>query len=76
MKADINVIDYEALDILPPEMIFDLPAEGRRLIQRAKGYRATIVSGLVTFEDGEATGEMPGKLVRGPQMAPAAMAAE
>ncbi len=76
MKADINVIDYEALDILPPEMIFDLPAEGRRLIQRAKGYRATIVSGVVTFEDGEATGEMPGKLVRGPQMAPTAMAAE
>ena len=53
-------------------MIFDLPAEGRRLMQRAEGYRATVVSGVVTFENGEATGELPGKLVRGPQSAPAA----
>jgi N-acyl-D-amino-acid deacylase len=67
MKADVNVIDFDALRILPPEMAFDLPAEGRRLIQRAEGYRATIVSGQVTFENGEATGEMPGKLIRGPQ---------
>jgi N-acyl-D-aspartate/D-glutamate deacylase len=67
LKADLNLIDLEALRLLPPEMVFDLPAEGRRLIQRAEGYRATIVSGLVTFENGEATGEMPGKLVRGPQ---------
>jgi len=67
MKADVNVIDLDALRILPPEMAFDLPAEGRRLIQRAEGYRATIVSGQVTFENGEATGEMPGKLIRGPQ---------
>jgi N-acyl-D-aspartate/D-glutamate deacylase len=50
-------------------MVFDLPADGRRLIQRAEGYRATIVSGVVTFEDGIATGEMPGRLVRGPQVA-------
>jgi len=57
-------------------MIFDLPAEGRRLIQKASGYRATVVSGVVTFEDGEATGEMPGKLIRGPQAAPIALAAE
>ena len=69
MKADLNLIDLEALRILPPEMVFDLPAEGRRLIQRAEGYRATIVSGVVTFEDGVATGEMPGRLVRGPQVA-------
>jgi len=67
MKADVNVIDFDALRILPPEMAFDLPAEGRRLIQRAEGYRATIVSGQVTFENGEATGELPGKLIRGPQ---------
>jgi N-acyl-D-amino-acid deacylase len=67
MKADLNVIDLERLRILAPEMAFDLPAEGRRLIQKAQGYRATIVSGAVTFEDGVATGEMPGKLVRGPQ---------
>jgi len=69
MKADLNLIDLDALRILPPEMVFDLPAEGRRLIQRAEGYRATIVSGVVTFEDGVATGEMPGRLVRGPQVA-------
>lgn len=67
MKADINVIDLDKLRILPPEMVFDLPAEGRRMIQRAEGYRATIVSGAVTFEDGNSTGEMPGRLVRGPQ---------
>lgn len=67
MKADINVIDLDKLRILAPEMVFDLPADGRRMIQRAEGYRATIVSGAVTFEDGEATGEMPGRLVRGPQ---------
>ncbi len=48
-------------------MVFDLPAEGRRMIQRAEGYRATIVSGAVTFENGRETGEMPGKLIRGPQ---------
>ncbi len=69
MKADLNVIDYERLRILPPEMVFDLPAKGSRLIQRAEGYRATVVSGAVTFEHGVATGEMPGKLVRGPQAA-------
>jgi len=76
MKADLNVIDFEALSIRAPEMVFDLPADGRRLVQRADGYRATVVAGVVTFEDGEATGDLPGKLVRGPQAAPAAMAAE
>ena len=45
-------------------MVFDLPAGGRRLVQHVDGYRATIVSGEVTFEDGEPTGAMPGKLVR------------
>jgi N-acyl-D-amino-acid deacylase len=76
LKADINVIDFERLRILAPEMIFDLPAQGRRLVQRAEGYRATVVSGVVTFEDGVATGELPGRLVRGPQAAPALLAAE
>lgn len=75
MKADINVIDLDKLRILAPEMVFDLPADGRRMIQRAEGYRATIVSGVVTFEDGEATGEMPGRLVRGPQRQRQAVAA-
>jgi N-acyl-D-aspartate/D-glutamate deacylase len=67
MKADLNVINFDALRLHSPEMIFDLPAGGRRLIQRAEGYRATIVSGAITFEDGAATGEMPGRLVRGAQ---------
>jgi N-acyl-D-aspartate/D-glutamate deacylase len=77
MKADVNVIDFDRLRILAPEMVFDLPADGRRMIQKAEGYRATIVSGVVTFENGEATGEMPGKLIRGPQAArTASVAAE
>ena len=63
-KADINLIDYEKLRISPPTMAFDLPAGGRRLIQKAEGYRATIVSGVVTFEDGKPTGAMPGTVVR------------
>ena len=70
MKADVNIIDYDRLRILPPEMVFDLPAQGRRMIQRSEGYRATIVSGRVTFENGVETGEMPGQLIRGPQHAP------
>lgn len=76
MKADLNLIDYDKLEIMAPEMAFDLPAQGRRLIQRAQGYSATIVSGVVTFEAGEATGQMPGKLIRGPQHATMAIAAE
>lgn len=75
MKADVNVIDFDALRILAPEMVFDLPAQGRRMIQKAEGYRATIVSGAVTFENGEATGEMPGRLVRGPKRQPGAQVA-
>jgi N-acyl-D-aspartate/D-glutamate deacylase len=67
MKADVNVIDFERLAIQAPEMVFDLPADGRRMIQKAEGYVATIVSGVVTYEEGEATGAMPGKLIRGPQ---------
>jgi len=76
MKADVNVIDFERLAIQAPEMVFDLPADGRRMIQRATGYVATVVSGVITYENGEATGEMPGKLIRGPQYTPAVMAAE
>ena len=67
MKADVNLIDFEALRIGAPEMVFDLPAGGRRLIQKAEGYRATVKDGEVIFEDGEATGAMPGRLIRGPQ---------
>ena len=68
-KADLNVIDFDRLRVEAPIMKWDLPAGGKRLLQRATGYRATIVSGAVTYRDGEATGALPGKLVRGPQAA-------
>ncbi|MEE8558964.1 MAG: amidohydrolase family protein [Myxococcota bacterium] len=64
-KADLNVIDLDAIALPAPEMAFDLPAGGRRLVQGASGYRATVVSGVVTFEDGSPTGALPGRLVRG-----------
>ena len=65
MKADINIIDLENLKLLAPEMVFDLPAQGRRLIQKAEGYLYNIVNGEITFQNGEPTGNMPGKLIRG-----------
>ncbi len=70
MKADLNVIDMDGLRLHPPEMVFDLPAGGRRLVQHVDGYKYTLVSGEITFEDGMQTGAMPGKLIRGPQPAP------
>jgi len=72
MKADLNVIDMDALAVKAPGMAYDLPAGGKRLLQGARGYDATIVSGEVIYRNGEATGALPGKLVRGPQAAPAA----
>jgi N-acyl-D-aspartate/D-glutamate deacylase len=69
MKADLNIIDVAALDVGPLRVSHDLPAGAMRLLQGAKGYVATIVSGVVTFRDGVATGELPGRLVRGPQHA-------
>jgi N-acyl-D-aspartate/D-glutamate deacylase len=68
--ADLNVIDYEGLACAPPEIVTDLPAGGRRLLQEARGYRATIKRGAVTFENGVATGELPGVLLRGNQPGP------
>ena len=70
MKADINVINFDRLRVNAPTMAFDLPAGGKRLLQGADGYVATIVSGNVTYRDGKETGALPGKLVRGPQVAP------
>jgi len=67
MKADLNVIDLERLRIERPVMTFDLPSGAKRLMQPARGYAATIVSGTVVYRDGEATGALPGALVRGPQ---------
>ena len=75
-RADLNVIDYERLTLRAPEVAYDLPTGGRRLIQRADGYTATIVAGQVTYRDGEPTDALPGRLLRGGQAAPVAMAAE
>jgi N-acyl-D-aspartate/D-glutamate deacylase len=66
-KADVNVIDLDNLTLKPPVMAFDLPAKGRRLLQYVSGYKATLKSGQVTYRGGEATGAMPGTLVRGPK---------
>jgi len=66
-KADLNVIGLDRLRLYPPEVARDLPGGGRRLVQRAEGYKATIVSGSIVYRDGAATGALPGRLVRGPQ---------
>lgn len=70
MKADINVIDFDNLRLDRPQMAYDLPAGGKRLLQRSYGIEATIVSGEVTYEKGEPTDALPGRLVRGAQAAP------
>jgi N-acyl-D-aspartate/D-glutamate deacylase len=64
-RADLNIIDYDALRLRLPELVFDLPGGARRLIQRADGYIATIVAGETTFDHGEDTGARPGRLIRG-----------
>ena len=69
-RADINVIDFDRLAIDRPEMHHDLPAGGRRVLQRATGYRHTFVAGVETYADGDATGELPGRLVRGARPTP------
>ncbi len=74
--ADINVIDFDHLTLERPWLAFDLPAGGKRLLQRATGYRYTIKSGVVTFEDGTWTGATPGGVLRGPQRAAILAAAE
>ena len=71
MKADVNIIDFDALQLHEPKMVHDLPAGGRRLIQEISGYRYTIVSGVITYKDGTPTGKLPGKLIRGIQHADA-----
>ena len=66
MKADLNVIDLDRLHLYAPEVRHDLPSGGARMIQRAEGYSATIVSGVPTYRNGVPTGALPGALVRGP----------
>ena len=75
-RADLNVIDYDNLRLHAPQIAYDLPAGGKRLLQRASGYAATVVAGQVTYRDGEATEALPGRLLRGAQAAPMAAAAE
>ena len=70
-RADVNVIDFEALRLHPPRIQYDLPAGGRRLLQDVDGYRHTFVAGEEVYTDGEPTGALPGRLVRGAQPAPA-----
>ncbi len=74
--ADLNVIDMDRLKLGKPWLAFDLPAGGKRLLQKAEGYVCTIKNGRVTFREGEWTGEAPGGLIRGPQRAELAEAAE
>jgi N-acyl-D-aspartate/D-glutamate deacylase len=69
-RADVNIIDLEALAIGEPQMRYDLPADGKRLVQRASGYLATLVAGQVVSRNGVATGALPGGLLRGAQPAP------
>ena len=69
-KADLNVIDMNRLAVSLPEIAHDLPAGGRRLLQRARGYVATVVSGVTVYREGAATEALPGRLVRGPRDAP------
>jgi N-acyl-D-aspartate/D-glutamate deacylase len=69
MKADINILDYDNMRLRSPEIVYDLPAGGKRLVQRTDGFDATIVSGAVVYRHGEATGALPGRLIRGARSA-------
>ncbi len=71
-KADVNVVDFDGLTLHAPRIVHDLPAGGKRLMQEAEGYVATVVSGQVTQRDGASTGALPGRLLRGAQPGPAA----
>ena len=64
LRADINIVDYDALQLQSPKIQYDLPAGGKRLVQRSKGIDATFVAGEPVWRDGEATGALPGRLLR------------
>jgi N-acyl-D-aspartate/D-glutamate deacylase len=64
LRADLNVIDFSRLKLRRPEVVYDLPAGGRRIIQRARGYCHTFVAGCETVRDDEHTGALPGRLLR------------
>ena len=69
-RADVNIIDFDHLSLGRPRLIHDLPAGGRRLIQRASGYTMTMAGGVVISENDSPTGEFPGRLIRGRQATP------
>ena len=73
-RADLNIIDYDALELLLPEMVWDLPTGARRIMQRAKGYVATFAGGVQTIANDRLTGALPGRLLRGARPAPQARA--
>ena len=64
-RADVNILDYDQLSLGAPEVLYDLPAGGRRLVQRASGYVATYCNGVMTYQGGAPTGKQPGQLIRG-----------
>jgi Amidohydrolase family len=64
LRADVNIIDFDRLRLHKPELVHDMPASGRRFVQRVDGYEATLAAGIPIFERGEHTGAMPGRLVR------------
>ena len=70
-RADLNIVDHAALSVGRPQLAFDLPTGGKRLVQRPVGYRHTFVAGVETLADGEFTGQRPGRLVRGARPGPA-----
>ena len=76
LRADVNLIDFNAMRMHKPELIHDMPANGRRFVQRVTGYQATLVAGQPIFERGEHTGALPGKLVRAGRSGEALQAAE
>jgi N-acyl-D-aspartate/D-glutamate deacylase len=76
LRADVNLIDFDRLQVQKPELVHDMPADGRRFVQRVDGYESTICAGAPIYERGEHTGAMPGKLVRAGDRQRAAVAAE
>ena len=75
LRADVNLIDFDRLRLHKPELVHDMPANGRRFVQRVEGYEATLVAGAPIFERGEHTGAMPGRLVRAGRIGAASRAA-
>ena len=76
LRADVNLIDYDRLQVQKPELVHDMPAKGRRFVQKVDGYEATFVAGMQIFERGEHTGALPGRLVRDGHVGEALHAAE